>query len=363
MERLEGLAAYRIQIPLTKPYRLAFGTVERYDTILVTATGGNGQTGIGEATLLTGYTDETIEDAWAVARRTAGTLRDTSIAEGRVALHALAATHPFTATAFGTALEMLVAPERFRTPAAAVPLLGLVDAKGDEAIARQVDALLAEGFRTLKAKVGFEVEADLAFVHAVQRACRGRARVRIDANQGYSAEQGVAFVRGLDPEGIELFEQPCAAGDWDSHLRVARVAAVPLMLDESIYGLEDIEKAATLQCAQFIKLKLMKLETLEGLIGAIERIRALGMQPVLGNGVACDVGCLLETLAAVGRIDNAGEMNGFLKVNATLLDRPLVFEDGALRLTEGYVPALDIDAVARYAVDSVACGHAASAAA
>jgi L-alanine-DL-glutamate epimerase-like enolase superfamily enzyme len=31
-------------------------------------------------------------------------------------------------------------------------------------------------------------------------------------------------VKALDPEGIELFEQPCAAGDWDAHLAVARVA-------------------------------------------------------------------------------------------------------------------------------------------
>ena len=351
MERPAGIAAYRIRIPLTKPYRLAFGTVERYDTILVSVTGSDGRTGIGEATMLTGYTDETIDDGWAVAQQMVETLRNVPLEAGRTAVHALAATHPFTATAFGTALEMLVAPERFCAPTAAVPLLGLVDAKGNEAIARQVDALLAGGYRTLKAKVGFEVDADLAFVRAVQRACRGRARVRIDANQGYSAEQGVAFVRRLDPEGIELFEQPCAAGDWDSHLRVARAAEGPLMLDESIYGLEDIEKAASLQCAQFIKVKLMKLGTLDALATAIAQIRAHGMKPVLGNGVACDPGCWLEALVASEHIDNAGEMNGFLKIRASLLEPHLKFEAGAIHLEPG-VPRLDFEAIRRYSVDS-----------
>jgi L-alanine-DL-glutamate epimerase-like enolase superfamily enzyme len=201
-------------------------------------------------------------------------------------------------------------------------------------------------------------------VRAVQRAARSRVRIRIDANQGYTAEQGVAFVRDLDPESIELFEQPCAAGDWDAHLAVARAAAstlsasnrVPLMLDESIYGLADIEKAAALECAQFIKLKLMKFVTLDALAAAIDRIRALGMQVVLGNGVACDVGCLLEALVAAGRIDNAGEMNGFLKTDGALLDRPLELKGGALVLPAGYTPRVDPERIARYCVDSVHSG-------
>ncbi|HYC49158.1 MAG TPA: enolase C-terminal domain-like protein [Burkholderiales bacterium] len=361
MDRLDSIAAYRLQVPLTKPYRLAFGAVERYDTIVVTATHDSGRTGLGEATVLTGYTDETIDDAWSVAKRFASSLLDMPAAAGRAALRELAGTHPFTATAFGTALEMLDAPERFRAPALSVPLVGLVDAKGHEAIARQLDALLETGYRTVKIKVGFDVGADLEFVRAVQRAGRSRVRIRIDANQGYTAEQGVAFVRGLEPDSIELFEQPCAAGDWDAHRAVARASGVPLMLDESIYGLPDIEKAASLECAQFIKVKLMKFVTLDALAGAIERIQALGMQAVLGNGVACDIGCLLEALVAAGRIDNAGEMNGFLKTTGTLLDRPLAFEDGALELEPGYTPRIDLDSVQRYCVDSICCGAAAAA--
>jgi L-alanine-DL-glutamate epimerase-like enolase superfamily enzyme len=63
-------------------------------------------------------------------------------------------------------------------------------------------------------------------------------------NQGYDREQGCAFAVALDPEGIELFEQPCAAGDWDAARAVADVSPVPMMLDESIYGMADIERAA-----------------------------------------------------------------------------------------------------------------------
>lgn len=352
MDQLDSIAAYRLEVPLTKPYRLAFGSVERYDSIIVAATDRAGRSGLGEATVLTGYTDETIDDAWRVAREFAARVAAESREARLASVFALAETHPFTATAFGTALEMLDASDDIAA-SAAVPLVGLLDAQGDEAIAAQFEALLAAGYGTVKIKVGFDVDADAKFVRAVQRAGRGRARIRIDANQGYTAEQGVAFVRALDPHAIELFEQPCAAGDWDAHLRVARAAAVPLMLDESIYGIPDIEKAASLECAQFIKVKLMKCVTLESLTAAIARIRALGMQPVLGNGVACDLGCWLEARIAAGHIDNAGEMNGFLKTEASLLDRRLVFESGSIKLEPGYLPGLNLESVKRYCVESL----------
>lgn len=353
MKRLDNIAAYRLEVPLTKPYRLAFGVVERYDSIIVAATDREGCCGLGEATVLTGYTDETIGDAWRAARDFAASVVSEPWEARASSVLRLAATHPFTATAFGTAFEMLDESPQPRAAAATVPLAGLLDAKGEEEIAAQFEALLAAGFRTVKIKVGFDLKADTEFVQAVQRAGRGRARIRIDANQGYTAEEGVAFVRTLDPVAVELFEQPCAAGDWDSHLRVARAATVPLMLDESIYSMADVEKAAALQCAQLIKVKLMKFVTRESLVAAIGRIRALGMKPVLGNGVACDLGCWLEARVAAEHIDNAGEMNGFLKAGAALLDRPLVFESGAIKLETGYLPGLNLESVKRYCIDSI----------
>jgi L-alanine-DL-glutamate epimerase-like enolase superfamily enzyme len=232
-----------------------------------------------------------------------------------------------------------------------VPLLGLLHAEEESAIADEFDRLHAAGFRTIKVKVGFDAERDSARVRAVQRVAGGRARIRLDANQGYTAEQGVAFVRGLDPAGIELFEQPCAAGDWDAHLAVARAASVPMMLDESIYGVNDIERAAELRAAQYIKVKLMKLVTLDRLEAAIARIRALGMRAVLGNGVACDLGCWMEACVAARTIDNAGEMNGFLKPRGGILSEPLPFDNGAIVLEPGFAPRLDAARIEPYRID------------
>lgn len=345
--KIEHIGVYRLSVPLTTPYRLSFGPVRAFDTVLVEIRDAGGGHGLGEATYLTGYTDETIAESWSLVQRLAGEFAQRDSADVTTALAPYFESAPFTATAFASAIEMaenhplLQVTQRERAP-----LLGLLHATETDAIETESAALFAQGFSTLKVKVGFDAVADAAMVKRVQAGVRGRGRIRLDANQGYSRDEACRFVSSLDPQGIELFEQPCAAGDWESACAVARIAPVPMMLDESIYGLGDIRRAAELKAARYIKLKLMKLGGLDRLASAIDTIRDCGMEPVLGNGVACEIGCWMEACIARSRINNAGEMNGFLKPAARLLANPLRFEAGAILLEPDYRPRLDRDAVA-----------------
>ena len=256
---------------------------------------------------------------------------------------------PFTVTALASAIEMIEAPEimQVREPTL-VPMLGIVNSESGEELEMEIGSLLERGFRTFKIKVGFDVDKDVRKLAEIQRRVAGRAMLRVDGNQGYNRDDALRFVKQIDPAGIELLEQPCAASDWEAAVAVAAVATVPMMLDESIYGVADIARAADLGAARYIKLKLMKLGTLERLASALDLIRARGMEPVLGNGVACEPGCWMEALVARLKIANAGEMNGFLKPVAPLLREPLAFSEGAISLQPGFAPVLDEKAVQRF---------------
>lgn len=330
--------AWLLRLPLTTPYKLAFGPVEALDTVIVRA-----DDGFGEATLLTGYTDETIEGTWSMMRELFAA--PASIPER---LPQLEHTHPFLVTAFRTAEEM---PGISTQEPARVPILGLLQDIG------QVDALLGQGYRTLKVKVGFEPQSDARNVAAAQRAVAGRAKIRIDANQGFTRAQAIDFVSRLSNESIELFEQPCPKDDWDSHMAVVPVArdrGIPLMLDESIYTEREIDRVAESGAAAFVKVKLMKFTSVARLEAAIARIRSLGLVPVLGNGVATDLGCWMEACVAARCIDNAGEMNGFLKPRERLLADALAFRDGAIELAAGWRPRIDIEKLQALSEDSLA---------
>jgi L-alanine-DL-glutamate epimerase-like enolase superfamily enzyme len=318
------------------PYKLSFGRVEAFDMVLVEAVIDDGGQGWGEATVLTGYTEETIEQAWETATAKAADLIGLATHEAKRRSMDLHHQAPFTATALVSALEMAEGHDVLDTDTERrAPLLAVINATERGAIGEEIEQRLAEGYATLKVKVGFDLAPDMGRLMFIQERVSGRAALRVDANQGYSRADAVTFINSIDPAGIELVEQTCAAGDWQAAVAVAKAAkprGLVIMLDESIYGAADIDRAADLHCADVIKLKLMKAGGLDALTNGLDHIRRRGMDPVLGNGVAGDIGCWMEACVAARMLDNAGEMNGFLKPRTRLLQVPMRLEAGDLVL-------------------------------
>lgn len=200
--------------------------------------------------------------------------------------------------------------------------------------------------------MGKDVEGDLVRVRAAQSAAVGRATLRLDANRAFSREDALRLVDGLDPSGIELFEQPCDADDWDANAAIAAASPVPLMLDEPISSLADIKRAGAIDGVGFCKLKLKRFVSLERLREGLEAVRAHGMEPVLGDGLGSEIHSWLEACVARTTIRNAGEFNGFLKPRDRLFSTPLHFNNGAIHLGTAY-PCLDLAAVERLTAEHV----------
>jgi L-alanine-DL-glutamate epimerase-like enolase superfamily enzyme len=352
---IEDVGLDRVRLPLKVPYKLALGAVTAFDTILARVVIA-GRVGYGEATILTGYTSETIEDAWPRAKAVAQELVRASPDAARDIAFRDLADAPFTLTAFITAIEMAEGHPLLAIDADhEVPLLAGINSVNFGGIEREIEAAIASGYGTLKIKAGFDIDTDLTRIAFIQRTNAGRAKLRIDANQGYSRDEGVRFASSLSPDSIELLEQPCHADDWDASAEIAKVGTVPFMLDESIYGLEDIKRAAALG-ARYVKLKLMKMVSLTALAECLTLIRDLGMEPVLGNGVASDLGCWMEACVARRHITNAGEMNGYLRQQSSLAADPILVERGAMQLKAGHALVLDDIRIAAARIDQTHAG-------
>jgi L-alanine-DL-glutamate epimerase-like enolase superfamily enzyme len=202
-------------------------------------------------------------------------------------------------------------------------------------------------------------------VSTIQEAIAGRATMRLDANRAYGEGDACWFAAALNPEGIDLFEQPCRAEDWDANAHVARVSTVPIMLDEPICALADVDRAATIPNVKFCKLKLKRFGGLDLLRDALLHVRARGMEPVLGDGLGGEIGCWMEACVARTTIRNAGEFNGFLKPKTRLFANPMVFERGTMALPRDFTPEIDRDVleahtieIERFAPRSIAVGSA-----
>ena len=337
--------------PLHTPYKVSGTVFHHFEPIVVEMWDSDGRYGFGEAIISEGYSHETFDGGLRYCRDMAPRLVGRSLDEARSLLEPGIADYPTAASTLICALDVLAGHPLLDVPEATrVPLLDPVHSHEPEALADELQELVARGFRTLKVKVGFDVEADLERVRRIQTLLDGRADIRLDANRGFTREEGCRFAAALDPRGIQLFEQPCASDDWDANGAVARVSTVPVMMDESIYGFDDIDRAAAMEGVGFVKLKLKKLASMDRLREGLERIRAAGLTPVMGDGVATDICCWLEACVARVTLDNAGEMNGHLKLVEPLLAEPLPFDDGAIVLEPGYRPRPDPDRLERVTV-------------
>lgn len=363
-ERIESMpivsaSIYRLSQPLKEPYYLAFGTFDSFDTFLAEVQTEDGRSAWGETTACPGYVPETGDEIWDFLRTHAPGLVGSAPGDQITRLTPLAQRHPFASTPLLTALEGVAcesvgasAPQGGE--ATTVPLVGILSGKDERSLETSFWGQIERGHRTVKLKVGFDVESDItraALLQGLARQARG-VRVRVDANQGYSLEDARRFVDGLDPEVVELFEQPFGIGDWDSQVALAPSSPVPLMMDESIHGIEEVERVAALRCADYVKFKLMKSGSRRLLAEQIALAQRQGLKVVLGNGVAGEIGCYHEALAGLqAGLEAAGEMNGFLKIRRSVLPEPIISKDGGIVVVPGFDPKPSADHIAEMAID------------
>jgi L-alanine-DL-glutamate epimerase-like enolase superfamily enzyme len=350
---IESVHLYHLKVPLKRIYKIATAKIKEYDFTLVRLRSGDGE-GIGEAmSNVPGYFWETPQEVWQFAREQGRKCLGLEVAQLRAYFSPFQKNQPCAVTPFLTALEMMTMDPVMHPPAQmeAVPLVGILQAEQKEEVEKELEDFMAKGYETIKIKVGFDVQKDIAKVGSAQEILKGQALIRADANQGFTFPQAKKFVEGINPEGIEFLEQPFKEDDWSAMVELSRISPVPLGLDESIYGMESLEKARDLRCAQFVKFKLMKISSAASLAEHIKKSKEYGFEVVLGNGAAGEVSCYHEALVAQRMGARAGEMNGFLKQKESILLESLPTRDGAILLSPQFSLKTDPVKLERYAVD------------
>jgi len=351
--KLQEIRVHRARLPLVKPYRVSFKVYTEFEPIIVEARDEDGSIGWGEAHIPTGSSFETADSGWRFCCERAPHLLGNSLSVAKELLGETMRLAPNATTAVMTAIEMLERPQVLQVSTETrVPLLKVVASTDQDDIKDEVEDHIAEGYKTLKVKVGWDVEKDLARVEMIRRFAAGRAQLSLDANRAFSREEGCRFAGALNPEGVKLMEQPCAANDWEGNAAVASVSTVPLMLDESITSVADIERAATIPNVRYVKMKLKRVGGIVRAQAALAKARELGLAACFGDGVASEIGCWMEACIARGMVDTAGEMNGFLKPRVRLFANPLQCERGAIALSPGFWPEINREVLTAHSIAS-----------
>lgn len=145
------------------------------------------------------------------------------------------------------------------------------------------------GYSILKIKLGSD--QDEARVAAIRRATN--ARLRVDANAGWSREEALRIIPRLTEYGLEFIEQPLAVDDvegffWLKDKLRAQKVNIPIFADETAKTSQDVPKLAG--AIDGVVVKTMKSEGIREALRMIHTARAHEMQIMLSCMVESSVG-------------------------------------------------------------------------
>ncbi len=293
-----------LRVPLKTPFKTALRTVETIEDIVVLIDTDSGHIGYGEApatAVITGDTHGSIVEAIErfikprlLGQDVADLNRLCGLVQGALERNSSAkaaveiALYDLWAQLYGAPLYKLLGGG---DPVITTDLTISVD-HIDKMVADSI-AAVERGFDSLKIKVGKDIGLDVERVKAIHAAVEGRALLRLDANQGWTAKQAVQAMHALENAGVvlELLEQPVKAADIDGMRYVTERVHTPVMADESVFGPGQVFQLIQSRAADIINIKLMKTGGLSNAIKVAD-IAAL-------HGLQCMIGCMLESSISV----------------------------------------------------------------
>ena len=284
----------RHEVTLREPFITALRRVEQYPVITFTISDQSGLFGSGEAVATPAIVGDSLEEIEKdLIQVITPALRDVStLSQGLRELAEIRATSSSKAAA-DVALRSYFAKQSGTTLAETLSVNSdqirtdvTVPVAEPEDLEEIINQRLLQGFSSLKVKLKNEpLEKNLEAMKVIANVVQGRASLRIDPNQAWDFEYSAAFLRGLVTLGIEIeyLEQPVARHEIDALSRLQELNLAPIMADESLFTMEDLEKLLKAKACTWVNVKLLKSGGITPALEIAQRAADEGLKVSIGS--------------------------------------------------------------------------------
>jgi L-alanine-DL-glutamate epimerase-like enolase superfamily enzyme len=287
IKRIEPIA---VSFPMKKPVFMAGVEIRQADNVLVRIEADDGTVGWGEAASAPTMTGETVESMMAAIFYLLPAVEGRS-ADDIAGTVAAMSHRMYGNNAAKAAIEMAihdVVGRATNRPAYALlggkqrshmAILGVISTGELNSDLREAEKKKAEGYAAFKIKVG--IDKPLVDAERTRQVCAvigEGALISSDANQGWSTDEALQYVRAVADAGLDFFEQPVPADDIAGMAAVAAAAGrIAIGADESIHSQEDIRRHHERAAARGVSLKTIKLGGMRGVMEAGRLCETLGV--------------------------------------------------------------------------------------
>jgi len=274
------------------------------------------------------------------------TARMGQIANNQTARGALdMAMHDSLATSRGVSLaaHLGAVQERLRVSY----ILGIGE---EEAVLAEAARVVGQGVRVLKVKVGREWEADVARLLRLRETLGPAVDLYADANECFTPENGQRRLAALAELGLLYCEEPLPVELIQARAALRASDALPVIADDSTFSLRDLRRELALDTFHILNIKTARTGYTES-AAMLAAAQAAGKGVMIGSQASTGLGTVRAALfAAKAAIDHPSELSFFLKLQADILDRPLILHNGYLHISELAEARIDPDRLKEMAI-------------
>lgn len=346
--KIKDIHIRTLKAPLKTPFITSLRRVEALEDIVVIIECDDGTVGVGEGAPTPVITGETMGSMIAAVEYIKPFILDLDIEEFYVILNNIH-TSILKNTTAKSALE--IALYDLKAKSLKQPLYQMLGGtkrnfKTDITISMgDIDKMVSDsldavnlGYDTLKIKIGGNPQKDVERVIAIHKALDQNIKLRLDANQGWTAEESVDLLYALEKQDIiaEFIEQPVAADDIEGLRYIKERVQTPLLADESIFSVKDAKRLLEMEAIDYVNIKLAKTAGITQALALADLSKTFG--------VKCMIGCMLEgpiSVAAGVHVASAkADIITMLDLDAVslLASHPvktsIVFNESEIRLSE-----------------------------
>lgn len=340
--KINALHGQISHLKLKEPYSIAYESVDRCDSVFIRLHTEQGRTGFGFAAPDLEVTGETAEGVYEAFHsilepflKGCDVFQYAWIMES---LKDLLPDHPSARAMVDMALYDLLAQK------AGVPLYQLLGGYRKKIATSVTIGILPiqmtleyakehfkRGFNILKIKGGKSVEEDIEKIIRIRETGGKHIRIRFDANQGYSLEDSIRFMKETTGAEVELLEQPTQRDNLDLLKKVTQKASIPVMADESLLSLADVFQLSKHSCSDLINIKLMKTGGIMEAMHINSVARAAGIRAMTGcmDESALGIAAALHFTLSRPNVEYA-DLDGHLDVINDPFEGMLKIKDGIM---------------------------------
>ena len=354
--KIKSIQVWKADLVNTKPYTIAFKTVDEVLNVFVEITLDNGTTGLGAGNPSEYVTGENLDSTLSVL---SGKNLDFLVGRDIREMHQLnfeagqkLQKNPAARAAVDIALhdaftKFLGIPlvkylgQKFKS----LPTSNTIGIKNVEETLKEAEEYGQRGFTILKVKLGKDLDEDLERIIKLRERFGKKFVIRIDANQGYSSEQTITFFKKTRELDVELIEQPLPAKKVDELKKLPEEIRQTVAADESLISAKDaLELVKPPRAAGIFNIKLMKCG---GITQALS-IADIGLQENIELFWGCNDESIVSITAALHTAFSCAntkyiDLDGSLDLGKDVVKGGFILKDGVMSCSDK--PGLGVERI------------------